>query len=151
VSGVPARPSGVSDRGARKRADSRRRELAARVQKEGSNRSTTQEQHHMPSKTPSLIGAVLALIVFLVLGLLPSLTYGGYAGVLLAKGIFGAPLQGAVLENALIVFGAVLGVVGVASLFLVTGAATGAAVGAVVALGAKEPAEPEAQPRKKAA
>jgi hypothetical protein len=149
VSGVSARASGVSDDGACKRADSRGRGLAARVQK-GKSNSTTGE-HDMPSKTPALIGALIAILGFLFIGLLPSLTYGGYAGVLLAKGIFGAPLQGAILENALIVFGAVLGVVGVAGLFAVTGAASGAAVGALVALGAKKPSEPEVQPERKAA
>lgn len=100
----------------------------------------------MPSKTPALIGAVLALLGFLVIGLLPALTYGGYAGVLLARGIFGAPLSGAFLENALVVFGAGLGVVGIGSLFAVTGAAFGAAVGLLVELGgsSKSRSEPEA-------
>jgi hypothetical protein len=103
----------------------------------------------MPSKIPALIGAGLALLAFLFVGLLPSLTYGGFAGVLLAKGIFGAPLQGAFLENALIVFGAVLGVTGVAGLFAVSGAAAGAAVGALVSLGAaKKPNEPEVPVKK---
>ena len=105
----------------------------------------------MPSKIPALIGSGIALLAFLFVGLLPSLTYGGYAGVLLAKGIFGAPLSGAFLENALIVFGAVLGVTAVAFLFAVTGAAAGAAVGALVSLGARKPVEPEATPTKKAA
>ena len=39
--------------------------------------------------------------------------YGGYAGVLLAGGIFGTPLQPTFLVRALIVFGIVLGVAGV--------------------------------------
>jgi hypothetical protein len=113
--------------------------------------NSTTGENEMPSKLPALIGAGIALLAFLFIGLLPSLTYGGYAGVLLAKGIFGAPLQGAFLENALIVFGAVLGVTGVAALFAVTGAAGGAAIGALVSLGAKKPVEPEARPQRKVA
>jgi hypothetical protein len=57
--------------------------------------------------------------------------YGGYAGLLLAGGIFGTPVEPTMLPRALIVFGMVLGVVAVGSLFAVLGAAAGAAVGAL--------------------
>jgi hypothetical protein len=79
-------------------------------------------------KNYTLIGAAVGLAVFLALGLLPSLLYGGYAGVLLAGGIFGTPVKATFLVRALIVFGMVLGVVGVGGLFAVGGAAAGAAV-----------------------
>ena len=46
----------------------------------------------MQSKTPSLIGAGIGLALFLAVALLPAMLYGGYAGVLLAGGIFGTPL-----------------------------------------------------------
>lgn len=106
----------------------------------------------MPSKIPALIGAGIALIAFLFVGLLPAVTYGGYAGVLLARGLWNGPLTGTFLQNALIVFGAVLGVTGIAGLFAVTGAAIGTAVGALVSLGAKKPApEAAAEKSKKAA
>jgi hypothetical protein len=58
--------------------------------------------------------------------------YGGYAGVLLAGGIFGTPISATFLVRALVVFGMVLGVVGIGSLFAVGGAAAGAAVAALV-------------------
>jgi hypothetical protein len=58
--------------------------------------------------------------------------YGGYAGVLLAGGIFGTPVAASLAARALIVFGMVLGVAAVGSLFAVAGAAVGAAFGAVV-------------------
>ena len=86
----------------------------------------------MQSKTPSLIGAGLGLALFLAVALLPSMLYGGYAGVLLAGGIFGTPVSASIGVRALIVFGMVLGVTAVGSLFAVAGAALGAAVGAVV-------------------
>ncbi len=86
-------------------------------------------------KLPSLVGAALGLAVFLAVALLPSLLYGGYAGVLLAGGIFGTPIGGGLAVRAIIVFGMILGVTAVGSLFAVAGAAAGAAVGALTRLG----------------
>ena len=86
----------------------------------------------MNKKTPSLIGAGIGLALFLAVALLPAMLYGGYAGVLLAGGIFGTPVTASFGVRALIVFGMVLGVTAVGSLFAVAGAAIGAAVGAVV-------------------
>ncbi|WP_242356623.1 MULTISPECIES: hypothetical protein [Anaeromyxobacter] len=100
----------------------------------------------MQSKTPSLIGAGLGLALFLAVALLPSMLYGGYAGVLLAGGIFGTPLEPTFLVRALIVFGIVLGVAGVGALFAVMGAAAGAGVGALTGLAVRKPAAQEASP-----
>jgi hypothetical protein len=83
----------------------------------------------MNRKIPSIIGAAVGLALFLAIALLPALLYGGYAGVLLAGGIFGTPVQPTFLVRALIVFGMVMGATGVGSLFAVGGAAAGAAVG----------------------
>jgi len=101
----------------------------------------------MANKVPSVIGAGLGLLLFVFVGLLPAVLYGGYAGVLLATGIFGSPLTGAFLERALIVFGSVLGVTAVAALFAVAGAAAGAAVGALMRV---VPSERKAEVSKKA-
>jgi hypothetical protein len=95
------------------------------------------------SKLPSLVGAGIGLALFLALALLPSILYGGYAGLLLAGGIVGTPVQPTFLVRALIVFGMVLGVTGVASLFAVLGAMAGAAVGALTSLGARKPVAQE--------
>ena len=84
------------------------------------------------NKTPALIGAGLGLATFLAIALLPAMLYGGYAGVLLAGGIFGTPVTASLGVRALVVFGMVLGVTAVGSLFAVAGAALGAAVGAMV-------------------
>jgi hypothetical protein len=100
----------------------------------------------MNRKTPSVVGAAIGLVLFLAIALLPALLYGGYAGVLLAGGIFGTPVQPTFLVRALIVFGMVMGAVGVGSLFAVGGAAAGAAVGALT-LGAK-PAQAATQETK---
>jgi hypothetical protein len=91
------------------------------------------------SRTFALVGAGIGLALFLAIALLPSLLYGGYAGLMLASGIVGAPVQPTFLVRGLIVFGMVLGVTAVASLFAVVGAAAGAAVGALTH--ATEPAE----------
>ena len=95
----------------------------------------------MNRKTPSIIGAAAGLALFLAIALLPALLYGGYAGVLLAGGIFGTPVQPTFLVRALIVFGMVMGVVGLGSLFAVGGAVVGAAVGALTAPAAKPAAQ----------
>ena len=91
----------------------------------------------MTRKTPTLIGAAVGLALFLAVALLPALLYGGYAGVLLAGGLFGTPLQATLLARALIVFGMVLGVTALASLFTVAGAAAGAAISILI-----DPARP---------
>ncbi len=88
----------------------------------------------MNKKTPTLIGAAIGLALFLAIALLPAMLYGGYAGVLLAGGIFGTPVEPTILARALIVFGMVLGVLAVGSLFAVAGAVAGAAVGALTAV-----------------
>src|SRR5512139_3381520 len=81
----------------------------------------------------TLVGAGFGLALFLPIGLLPAMLYGGYAGLLLAGGIFGTPVAATLLPRALIVFGMVLGVVAVGSLFMVAGAVAGAALGALSA------------------
>lgn len=82
----------------------------------------------MTSKTFPLIGAGCGLVAFLALGLLPSMLYGGFAGLLLAGGVLGTPVQPTLLARAFVVGGMVLGVTSVASLFAVAGAAVGALV-----------------------
>jgi hypothetical protein len=77
------------------------------------------------NKTVALAGAAVGFALFLGIGLLPALMYGGYAGLLLATGIFGAPVQPGLLSGGLVVFGMVLGVFGTGSLFVVAGAAAG--------------------------
>jgi len=94
------------------------------------------------NKLFSLVGAGIGLALFLAVALLPAILYGGYAGLLLAGGIVGTPVQPTVLVKGLIVFGMVLGVTGIASLFAVLGAVAGAAVGALTE---------QAAPAKKAA
>lgn len=82
----------------------------------------------MNRRTYTLVGAGIGLAIFLFVALLPSLLYGGYAGVLLASGIAGTPVRATLVVRALIVFGMALGVLGVGALFAVCGAAAGAAV-----------------------
>lgn len=89
----------------------------------------------MTTKTASLVGAGIGAATFLAIGLLPALLYGGYAGLLLGAGIFGAPAH--IGARILTVFGMVLGTLAVGSLFIVAGAALGAAVYSVSVLGSK--------------
>jgi hypothetical protein len=99
------------------------------------------------SKTPALIGATLAIVAFFVIGLLPAMAYGGYAGHLLAGGIVGAA-TGGLVARSLVVFGMALGVVGVGSLFAVLGAMVGALAGAVTRLDVRKAAEQTASASK---
>jgi hypothetical protein len=101
------------------------------------------KENVMTRKTYTLIGSAVGLATFLAVALLPALLYGGYAGVLLAGGIFGTPVTAGVVARALIVFGMVLGAVGVGGLFAVGGAAAGAAVAVLTraTTGAKVPAK----------
>ena len=85
------------------------------------------------NKTVALAGAAVGFALFLGIGLFPALMYGGYAGLLLANGIFGAQAQG-VLPGGLVIFGMVLGVFGTAALFVVAGAAAGSLLGHAAAV-----------------
>jgi len=82
----------------------------------------------MTRKSATLVGAGIGLALFLAFALLPSLLYGGYAGVLLASAIFGSPISSTLAVRAVIVFGMVFGVTVVGALFAVAGAVLGAAV-----------------------
>jgi len=89
----------------------------------------------MNRKTSSIIGAGIGLALFLAIAMLPAMLYGGYAGVLLAGGIFGTPIQSTFLVRSIIIGGMVLGTVGMASLFTVAGAAIGGGLNILVSLG----------------
>ena len=93
----------------------------------------------MNRKRYTLIGLVIGLAIFLAFGLLPSLVYGGYAGVLLAGGIVGTPVEATFLVRALIAFASSLCVMGAGGLFAAGGAAAGAAISA---LGGAAPEHP---------
>jgi hypothetical protein len=97
------------------------------------------------SKTFTLVGAGIGHALFLALGLLPSVLYGGYAGVLLAGGIFGTPVEATWVVRAFIVAGMVVGVAACAALFAALGAAAGAGVAALTRSAGKVEAD-EATP-----
>lgn len=86
----------------------------------------------MTRKGYTMIGAAVGLAAFLAIALLPSMLYGGYAGVLLAGAVAGAPVHATFVVRALVVLGMVAGVVGVGAVFTTGGAAAGAAVGTLV-------------------
>ena len=81
------------------------------------------------NKTFSLIGAGVGVVVFLAVALLPSLVYGGVAGVQLAGGLFGASSAPTFGVNVFIVLGILASVTAVGSLFGAIGAVAGASIG----------------------
>ena len=84
-------------------------------------------------------GGIAGLISFLAIGLLPSIVYGGFAGVSLASAIVGGPIDGSMLARGIVVFGMVVGLLGTAGVFVVIGAALGAGVYSVARNFAKAP------------
>jgi hypothetical protein len=74
------------------------------------------------NKSVAIVGAAVGFTLFLVFALVPALMYGGYAGLLLAGGIFGNPVPAILAARALVGFGMVLGVVATGSVFTVAGA-----------------------------
>jgi hypothetical protein len=94
-----------------------------------------QEEFDMTRKTSSIIGAGTGLALFMAVALLPAMLYGGYAGVLLAGGIFGTPIMATFAVRAFIVGGMVMGVFGIASLFTVAGAVIGSGLDALTRTG----------------
>ncbi len=95
----------------------------------------------MTRKTSTIVGAAVGLALFLAVGLLPALLYGGYAGVMLAGAVTGTPVSATFLARALIVVGMVVGVTGVGALFAAGGAVVGAAVATLAGVPVAKKAE----------
>lgn len=93
------------------------------------------------NKTVAVAGAGIGFALFLGVALLPALMYGGYAGLLLAGGIFGTPVEPGLFSRGLVIFGMVLGVLGTAAVFAVAGAAAASALAHVLSLAAPAPAD----------
>jgi hypothetical protein len=77
----------------------------------------------MNRKTFAFVGGIVGLVTFLCVALLPSIVYGGFAGVALSSTIIGEPISGQLLSKVLIVAGMLIGVLSVGGLFTVVGAA----------------------------
>ena len=71
-------------------------------------------------------GGILGLCAYLTIGLLPSIVYGGFAGVTLASSILGQTIVPGLAAKGLVVLGMVTGLLGTAALFVVIGSALGA-------------------------
>jgi|SRR5690349_24648880 hypothetical protein len=91
------------------------------------------------NKTLAVTGAAVGIILFLAVGLLPALMYGGYAGLMLADGIFGTPLPQHIFARGLVGFGMLLGVFATAAIFAVAGAVAASALGHMIAAASREP------------
>ena len=74
------------------------------------------------SDPSSFIGGIIGLVAFLIVGLLPSLVYGGYAGVILGGAIFGTPIHESVVAQATVLLGVISGVLSIGGVFVLSGA-----------------------------
>jgi len=70
----------------------------------------------------TIIGGLVGLAIFLAVGLLPSLLYGGYAGVVLGGAIFGTPIHESAFAQATVVLGVISGVLSFGGFFVLGGA-----------------------------
>jgi len=80
----------------------------------------------MNRKTFAFVGGIVGIALFLAVGLLPSLVYGGYAGVVLSHAILGVRLDGQLFSKAVIVFGMLVGLLATSGVFTILGASMGA-------------------------
>jgi hypothetical protein len=88
-------------------------------------------------------GGVMGLGIFLVVGLLPSLLYGGYAGVILASAIFGTPIHESVFAQATVALGVISGVLAIGGTFVLGGAILASGAYGLFSLLSAERKEPE--------
>ncbi len=102
------------------------------------------------SRTFAFAGGIAGLVTFLLVGLLPSIVYGGFAGVTMASSILGGPADGSLLGRGLVVFGMVVGLLGAGSVFIVIGAALGAGAYGLVRSASRSSAHTPAQGHVKA-
>lgn len=92
-----------------------------------------------------MVGAILAFILFLAVGALHTLNFAAQMGLLLAGVVFGRPVEQGLGSRLFIAGSMVVGVVAVASLFMVVGSVFGALGGAIlshVKFGRKSDDEP---------
>ena len=87
---------------------------------------TVRINHGTGYKTSTFVGGIVGLVGYLAIGLLPSIVYGGFAGVTLAAALFGTPIDASWMARGVVVFGMVIGLLATAALFVVVGAALGA-------------------------
>ncbi len=59
---------------------------------------------------------------FLVVGLLPSVLYGGYSGLILGYALFGGPIHESALAQTTAILGMLFGVLAVGAMFMLSGA-----------------------------
>jgi len=70
----------------------------------------------------TFVGGIVGLLTYLVIGLLPSLLYGGYAGIILGTAIFGSPIHENVFAQATVALGVLSGVLAIGGVFVLGGA-----------------------------
>jgi hypothetical protein len=91
---------------------------------EMADNENTSGDRHLGHRTFAFVSGMVGLLAFLVFGLVPSLVYGGYAGVTLAAALLGHPLGTSLLARGIVAFGMLAGLLATAGLFVVCTAAT---------------------------
>ena len=84
------------------------------------------------STNATTIGAAISFLVFLVVGAVPGLLYGGYLGLMMGNALFGAVGELSLITRMMAGGGMLLGFFAVMGLFLVAGGVLGTVFGAGV-------------------
>lgn len=78
--------------------------------------------------TGTKIGSLIAVVLFSLFGLVPSLVYGGYMGLMMSTVLLGQIMTSGVAGQLIVAGGMCLGVAATLSLFLVLGALMGSGI-----------------------
>lgn len=89
-------------------------------------------QHHPLVQALSRLGALAALVVYLLVGLGPSLRYGRSIGEFFGESLAATPLQGVVFDKLLVGIGTFLGGLAAIMLFILFGALLGTIAGVIL-------------------
>ena len=78
--------------------------------------------------TGAKIGSFIAIVLFSLFGLVPSLVYGGYMGLMMSTVLLGQVMTSGIAGQLIVAGGMGLGVAATLSLFLVLGALMGSGI-----------------------
>ena len=80
------------------------------------------------------IGALMGVIAFLMIGLVPAYHYGGMGTVILLSKLAGGPVEFTLMLRLVVILGILIGMVCLGSASIVLGSIAGTALGYVVSL-----------------
>jgi len=92
---------------------------------------------------PTYIGAAISFLLYIAIGAVPGVLYGGYMGLVMAGALFGSTMEPTTLVRIVTGGGMVLGLLASMFFFLVSGAFVGTIMGMPFAKALRRMAEKE--------